>query len=233
MQRALAEKQRGALFKEDRLWCDLLSSQPLCFNLFGELAADLEVAAQVFEVWWPQRIDVVDSIAFEWSPGRGDVKYTGNRSAFDVFVTCRGPRGRGFVGIEVKYHEDMRDGAARNDERYRRLSRERGLADEPALAQLEAPPLQQLWFDHLLALQMLAVDGDRWQEGMFVVLFPEGNLQCSDAVARYRGLVGRQDTIDVLTLESAIAGLGQATDADWLRALRNRYLGEGLPGLPA
>lgn len=226
VRRALADRQRGALFAEPRLWVDLLSSQPLCFNLFGELAADRDLATQVFRTWWPERIEAVESIAFEWSPGRGDLRYTGTKSAFDVFVTYRGPRGRGFVAIEVKYHEDLRGGAARNDERYRALSVSHRLASEAALPRLEAPPLQQLWFDHLLALQMLSVDADHWQEGQFVVVHPAENRHCADAVARYRELLSRQDTFDVLTLENAVDGLMSITSAPWVAALRERYLGE-------
>jgi hypothetical protein len=37
-------KKARQLIQQQRLWADLLSSQPMCFNLFGELAADLELA---------------------------------------------------------------------------------------------------------------------------------------------------------------------------------------------
>jgi hypothetical protein len=39
----LAQREEHELIQEERLWADLLSSQPMCFNLFGELAADLEL----------------------------------------------------------------------------------------------------------------------------------------------------------------------------------------------
>jgi hypothetical protein len=35
------------LIKAPRIYDDLLSSQPLCFNLFGELALDLALASRV------------------------------------------------------------------------------------------------------------------------------------------------------------------------------------------
>lgn len=37
-------KASGALFHEGRMWANLLSSQPLCFNLFGELSFDTDAA---------------------------------------------------------------------------------------------------------------------------------------------------------------------------------------------
>ena len=35
------------LLEEDRLFNNLLSSQPLCFNFFGELKMDLDLATEV------------------------------------------------------------------------------------------------------------------------------------------------------------------------------------------
>ena len=96
----------GALLARPRLWVDLLSSQPLCFNLFGPLAEDPALATTTLQMIWPN-IQKITRIRFEWSPGRGAERYTGNRSAFDIFVEYDGPRGRSFLAIEVKYHEDL------------------------------------------------------------------------------------------------------------------------------
>lgn len=67
----------GQLIQQDRLFANLLSSQPLCFNLFGELARDLELATRVLHELAPDRVERVTSIAFEHSPGRGDARFTG------------------------------------------------------------------------------------------------------------------------------------------------------------
>ena len=40
-------RARDQVIFEDRLFANLLSSQPLCFNLFGELARDLDLATRV------------------------------------------------------------------------------------------------------------------------------------------------------------------------------------------
>lgn len=37
----------GKVIKEPRIWNNLLSSQPLAFNLYGELKRDLELATSV------------------------------------------------------------------------------------------------------------------------------------------------------------------------------------------
>jgi hypothetical protein len=46
VRKRLAEPETHQLIKQDRLWGDLLSSQPMCFNLFGELAGDMELATR-------------------------------------------------------------------------------------------------------------------------------------------------------------------------------------------
>ena len=69
----------GQLIEEERLYANLLSSQPLCFNLFGELQADLRLASLVFASLWPERVQAVTAIRFEHSPVRSDITYTGDR----------------------------------------------------------------------------------------------------------------------------------------------------------
>jgi len=62
----------GKLFARPRIFDDLLSSQPLCFNLFGELKRDLGLASRVLGRLAPSRVKTVHRIEFEHSPGRGD-----------------------------------------------------------------------------------------------------------------------------------------------------------------
>ena len=89
-------KSKGKLYSKPRIFDDLLSSQPLCFNLFGELKKDLSLATRVMAILAPGMVSQVTDIDFEWSPGQGDPKLNGDRSAFDVyisFVTQAGAKG--------------------------------------------------------------------------------------------------------------------------------------------
>jgi hypothetical protein len=49
----------------DRLYCDLLSSMPMCFNLFGELAGDIPLADKAVHSWWPDIPGTVIDVIFE------------------------------------------------------------------------------------------------------------------------------------------------------------------------
>ena len=59
------KKSHGKLFSRPRIFNDLLSSQPLCFNLFGELRQDLTLATAVFKDFTSGRVHAVTSIEFE------------------------------------------------------------------------------------------------------------------------------------------------------------------------
>lgn len=211
------------LIDEDRLFGNLLSSQPLCFNLFGEAARDLDLATRMLRALTPSRIHSVTSIAFEHSPGRGDTRFTGDRSAFDVFVEYASPAGkRGFLGIEVKYHEGLGDPAAPHRARYDEVAAAMGCFVDNRAA-LRAPPLQQIWRDHLLA-GALSAAGVGYDEGAFVFLAPRDNLACRRAVAKYREHLTNEATFEAWTLEDVIRPFEGEPDAHWCRALRERYL---------
>lgn len=137
----------GKVYATPRIYDDLLSSQPLCFNLFAELKAEPghRLATQVLRHLWPERVDQVSRIEFEHSPGRSDPTYTGTRSAFDVYVEHTTPAGgEGFIGIEVKYHENLQVEPARNHQRLDEVAEQSGVFFDEHLDELRKPPLQQV-----------------------------------------------------------------------------------------
>jgi hypothetical protein len=69
--KSLNNREKGAKIEKTRLYTNLLSSQPLAFNLFGELAVNKRLATQFFTELFPERISEVYEILFEHSSGRG------------------------------------------------------------------------------------------------------------------------------------------------------------------
>lgn len=221
VERALRDAQAGALISENRLFGDLLSSQPLAFNAFGELATDHDLATAVWQRLMRPGVTVTD-VAFEWSPGRGDARFTGTRSAFDVFVTYQLPDGSGgFTGVEVKYHESLaqKPDAQPNP---RCLQLTRAVLPGADVAALWRAPVWQLWLDDLLARSMLAAGTHA--TGEFVVLAPVGNTACGAAVAAYNALIA-PSSIRLITLEEFVTAVAAHTDAAWVGQLADRYLG--------
>jgi hypothetical protein len=96
----IARKEFGAgLFNEDRLFNNLLSSQPLAFNFFGELKQDLELAKRIFAHYVPG-LDEVSNVIFEYAPQE---RYTEDNSAFDVALEIKVNGQSGLLGLECKY----------------------------------------------------------------------------------------------------------------------------------
>jgi hypothetical protein len=215
----------GKVIQQPRIYDNLLSSQPLSFNLFGELAADPDLASQVLREVWPAHVGEVHRIEFEFSPGRGDERFLGNKTAFDVFIECVSPDGAdGFIGVEVKYHEDLTGEPADIRDRPREVARESGLFEPEDIAVLSAMPLQQIWLDHLLAQSMILSGEDRWREGLFVFLHPAPNWSCARAAARYERFLQRPGTFERRTLDEVVAIMRWKTGADWATELFRRYL---------
>lgn len=94
---------KSGILEETRLFNNLLSSQPLCFNFFGELKTDIDLALQILQKFWPN-LTKVKRIAFEFSPVEN---YTGDNSAFDVAFEVMAGNLSGLVGLECKYTDSF------------------------------------------------------------------------------------------------------------------------------
>ncbi len=213
---------KGKLYGKPRIFNNLLSSQPLCFNLFGELAGDLNLASSVISDLTDGRFRRVTAIEFEVSPGRRDPHYLNDRSAFDVFV--RGVNSGSqtwFVGIEVKYHENLLGPAADHKQRYDEVTDAMRcfVSDH---SRLKLAPLQQIWRDHLLAGITRIEDG--YSDGLFVVLYPADNDHVATALREYGKQLVTSDSLDAWTLERFVAALRHHSSAPWIDIFANRYL---------
>lgn len=216
-------KSEGKLYGKPRIFDHLLSSQPLCFNLFGELQRDLPLATAVLRDLSQGRTGEVTAIEFEHSPGRGDAAYLGDHSAFDVYVEYVPPGGgRGFVGIEVKYHEDLKGSPSPHKPRYDEVADMMGCFDAEARLRLRDMPLQQVWRDHLLAGITRQVDA--FDDGFFVFLCPEANTDCAEAVTAYEGCLTRDDTFAPWGLGEFVETVRRHTTGDWIDLFADRYL---------
>ena len=148
---------------------------------------------------------------------------TGDRSAFDVYVSFSSADDKkGFIGIEVKYHENLIGAASPHKDRYDQIADQMGCFKESNREGLKDQPLQQIWRDHLLAGIHRIADG--FEEGFFVFLHPEKNPHCSSAVADYKRCLTNADTFASWTIESVAGAIKRCTDDPWIDLFINRYL---------
>ena len=209
-----------------RLWADLLASEALAFNLFGDLAADLRRADRAMHAWLPDVPGRASEIRFAHSPGRLDPEWLNSLRAFDAaFVVDRGDGTHGIVGVDVKYHERLtiEQPKPENLWRYREVH-EASSAFQPVAfdAVSGRSDLWHLWLEHLLLLSMLQHPSGEWTWGRYLFVYPSDNVDMADADARYRDLLADDSTFASTTLEEVLSAnlLPKATTS----ALRERYL---------
>lgn len=239
VQQSLENKEKSAKIETTRLFTNLLSSQPLAFNLFGELAHNTELATKYFRDLFPDKVHDIEEILFEHSLGRGDCEYTCDHSAFDVFVKYKNYSGqKGFIAIEVKYAENLKDKPSKDKPRYHELTAESNLFKPRSTEDLVKRPLQQIWRDHLLAIAHLKHKQSDYIEGCFVYLFPKENHECQSAVDRYISHFKSYDPntkkyneemtgFYIRHLEEFIMRMRKFDGSEWTKELITRYLGEG------
>ena len=105
-------------FDHQRLWADLLSSAALSFNLFGDLAADLDRADRAVHAWWPDAPGTVCDVRFAHSPGRLDPAYLNSLRDFDAaFVLDLGDGTRAVVAVDIEVPRAQQARAAEAEQR--------------------------------------------------------------------------------------------------------------------
>jgi hypothetical protein len=213
-------------FDHQRVWAELLWSPAMAFNLFGDLAADLELADRAVHIWWPDAPGAVSEVRFAHSPGRLDPEYLNSLRAFDAaFVLDLGDGTQGIVAIDVNYHEWTNPATPKPRNLPRNLEvAERSSAFAPGATDVVKGKsgLCLTWLEHLLLLSMLQHPSGTWKWGLYVVLHPAGNTDFVEACERYRGLLADDSTFTSMTTEALLdAG---ALPADTTAALRERYL---------
>ena len=235
---ALKTKEKGAKISKTRLYTNLLSSQPLAFNLFGEFSINLPLATDFFRRQFPDRIKEVTKIIFEHSDGRGDCSYTCDHSAFDVFVEYISEAGQnGFIGIEVKYAESLNDEPATYKSRYAELTENSGLFKQNSIENLKAKPIEQIWRDHLLSISHLKHENKKYADGFFIYLFPKQNQQCQAAVDKYiqqfisfdmstKKYDERETGFYIRHLKEFVADMKQVCKEEWLNDFLYRYFNQ-------
>jgi hypothetical protein len=224
----LRDRQDHQTLDEERLWCDLLSSMPMCFNLFGSLWNQPELAAAAVGRWFPDLVLPGSNVTihFEWSPGRRDAQWLGDRTAFDAMIEIVNPKRRHLIGIETKYHEYPNAVTHRKGPpaRYLEVTSNGGLFSEVTARELVwGQPVEQIWRDHLLALAC-GQHPKGWDSIHYVLLAPASNPAWVPLVEDYVSLLqpGARGSIEHRSLESLLDAAGDLLPH--AVAFRARYL---------
>ncbi len=231
------EDTRGTIDKY-RLLHNMLSSQPMCFNLFGPLVVNHDLATKVLKLILPNEVKKVIDVKIEFAPEPA-CEYLDDRTAFDAFVEFIRADGKyGFVGIETKLTEPFSQ-KNYDTSAYRHWTE---LNDSPwpkeSWSRLADISHNQLWRDHLLAVALrhhpkpsLHPKSPYACGFLMLVRHPEDE-QCAQTINAYKKLL--KQPIDKSFLDYPLDKLVAKMDScvkdtdttlkDWLAEFRGRYL---------
>lgn len=233
---ALARVAEGAGAVEPfRLFHNMLSSQPMCFNLFGPLVRDTALASRLLPTLVPEQNGEVTRVLLEWAPEPA-ADYLGDRTAFDAFIEYRTPDHRlHALGIETKLTESF-SAKIYDREEYRRWMR---VPNRPWLpdadARVDAVEHNQLWRDHLLAVAIRHQAGSRYATSRLLVVHHPEDRRCVQVCAGYLALLrDGDDTVRSIALDRLVDTwspiVKQPARTAWLQPFRTRYLELELSG---
>ena len=114
--------------------------------------------------------------------------------------------------------------AAEPKPRYAELTAATGCFEPARVADVQRKPLEQIWGDHMLAGATL-LNEPKWTSGLYVFLHPESNGHRHRAVGACSKCLTDTSSFGSVTLENVAAAIRSQTDAQWVDALAERYLG--------
>lgn len=228
-------EKEGRKAEPGRLWHNMLSSQPMCFSLFGHFAHHREAAARVLNTVLPWPIDAIEEVLVEHAPSAAALALGGDRpdgTAFDTMLVVRGGGERRILGVETKYTEPFTQ--KRYDKpSYRTVtSRPKAWFVDGAAEIAREPSTNQLWRNLMLAQETADV---MECEASVVVLTSAHDHHAEKAVDGIAPLLREPDSALVHTLLEDIfaAAATEPTLSDWAGSFRERYLDLALAEPPA
>ena len=126
-------KKKYETIEGDRLFNNLLSSQPMAFNLFCPLRQmrkeSPETATKVIKAALPgYPIHIVTEVELEFIP-ENHMELTGDKSAMDAIIRFEDEQGKGgFIAVETKYSENLGTNVAYDrDENSKKIPRAKSI----------------------------------------------------------------------------------------------------------
>jgi hypothetical protein len=227
--RALSRIVEGPGVEPFRCLRNMLSSQPMCFNLLGPLAVDLALATRCFRALLPAEVAEVLELRFEYAPAPA-ADYLGDRTSFDAFVSYRRTTGgRGFIAVETKLTEPFARANPRPIFYLDHVVASPHLWRADSLSQLGNPRWYQLWRNHMLAERLRARPEAGFEHALIMVIHHPGDPDCAAAIAGYRALLPEgYEGIIAAPLDSLLRAwepqLGTLDHEHWAADFRLRYL---------
>jgi hypothetical protein len=225
--------QGNGVVETYRLLHNMLSSQPMCFNLFGLLVRDHGLARTLLQTLVPERISDVTRVDIEWSP-KPPSDYLNDHTAFDAFIEYRTLDGQQIgLGIETKLSEPF------SQQVYDKLEYRRWMQtpDSPWLSsswnKVQDVGHNQLWREHLLAVAMHTRPGSTYSQVRLMLVHHPEDFECVRNYLNYKKLLkDKDDSLFSLSLDQIVDRwllvVEKEDHVNWLKSFKKRYLDLGL-----
>lgn len=216
-----------------RLRSDMLSSQQLSFNMFGEMSFNLNLATEFFSKEFPNEIAEVTSVVYDYSSRKARPDWT----TFDVYVEYTSFTGEErFLGIMVRYCEDLEHcDSSKATKLYQRYLAEYVRLAEASnyfklgnYSEISQPPYDAIWRSHLLSYNM-SQDSKLNRRGKFMILYPFNNDSCDSVIEQYQFKFLKDSAEDksnfiVRDLNDFMRTIDAIAQSKWSKELIERYL---------
>ncbi|MEF8846608.1 MAG: hypothetical protein V5A59_14135 [Bacteroidales bacterium] len=207
-EKTIAERQEldSGLMEQDRLYNNLLSSQPLCFNFFGELMMDTDFGLTVLQNWWPE-LTKLKRVVFEYAP---EERFTDDNSAFDIAFDVKSGDKTGLIGLECKY-TDTFSTTEYDKSAYREIfKKSRSFAAR--YEELKVNKYNQLFRNQLIADALIQNKKyDFVKTGLFCYQQDESAIKTAKEL---QNMLSNPDSFTIITYSDFIVAV-QRLDLDW------------------
>jgi hypothetical protein len=221
-------EKKGTLDKF-RLYHNMLSSQPMSFNLFGQLVDNGELSTRLMRALFPGEIKQVSKVRFEYAP-KPRSEYLNDRTAFDVFIEFVDTAGKnGFLGIETKLTDPFSQKVYMSENYNRWLQYPSSPWPASSLPGLQTKQVNQLWRNHLLAFAMVTLGKLPYSSGWFVLVYHPEDKDCVETIEAYKKQLRPDDETFINFSLDHIIDLWRNLvtrdeDRKWIEDFKIRYL---------
>ncbi len=228
-------KENSGIIEEVRLYNNLLSSQPLSFNFFGELFSDEIFGLAVLKTFYSD-LTKLNRVRFEYSP---EENYTNDSSAFDIAFEVEAGDKKGLIGWECKYTDTFSFKPSKSDTFYGEegnknyatyfdiYSRSNAKFIKPYEDYVKSKDFNQLFRNQLIAESILLNNKfDFVRTGLFYYQDDESAKAISD---EFKSMLTEKDSFKAITYKNYIENIQRLDltwdQREWTMLLWARYCG--------
>lgn len=194
---------------EYRLFNNMLSSMPMCFNLFGDLRELLltnqdevsRIIKSMFkELNWIEKVTYID-VEFIPVPISN---YTNDKSAFDAMILVEDEKEKiGLISIETKYTDLLGSNSSKDSTIKNDLIENNKIFDEELITKLKDKGYQQIHRNYLLTY--VFAKKNKFKHFANIVISPKEDSMSVKEIEQLKShLLQKEDTIMKIPLEEIV-----------------------------